>query len=63
MVKVARKEVTTWHTRATTEPGFMPPPQVEEEVNPALKKFLEQKAIEDAAEAEKQKKIEAGAAE
>ena len=51
MVKAARKEVNTWHTRCTTEPGFMPPPVVEEEVNPALKKFLEQKAIEDAAEA------------
>ena len=63
MVKVARKEVTTWHTRATTEPGFMPPPVVEEVVNPALQKFLEQKAIEDAKEAEKAAAKEAAAEE
>ena len=63
MVKVARKEVTTWHTRATAEPGFMPPPVVEEVVNPALQKFLEQKAIEDAKEAEKAAAKEAAAEE
>ena len=53
-VKASMKEITTWHTRATTEPGFMPPPVVEEEINPALKKFLEQKAAEEAAELAKQ---------
>ena len=41
------------HTRATTDPAFMPPPIVEEEetINPLLKAFLEKKALEDAAEA------------
>lgn len=54
ITKQAQKEITTWHTRATTEPGFMAPPpvEVEEVVNPLLKAFLEKKAIEDAAEAE-----------
>ena len=52
MVKTANKEISTWHTRAQTEPGFMAPPVVEEELNPALKKFLEQKAAEEAKEAE-----------
>ena len=52
-IKTAKKEITVWHTRATTEPGFMAPPiEEEDDVNPALKKFLEQKAIEDAKEAE-----------
>jgi len=53
MLKNARKEITTWHTRCTTEPGFMPPPVLEGEddgVNPALKKFLEQQAADEAAE-------------
>ena len=50
MVKAANKEITHWHTRATTEPGFMPPPVVEEEVNPHLKRYLEQKAAQEAAE-------------
>ncbi len=26
MVKTARKEITTWHTRAMTEPGFIAAP-------------------------------------
>ena len=59
MVKNAKKEITMWHTRATTEPGFMAPPIEEDDgVNPALKKFLEQKAIEDAKEAEKEREEE-----
>ena len=41
----------------------MAPPVVEEVVNPALQKFLEQKAIEDAKEAEKAAAKEAAAEE
>ena len=60
MVKGALKEIDEWHIRATTVPGFMPPPVVEEDdVNPHLKKFLEQKAAEEAAEAEKEAKMAA----
>lgn len=36
MVKTVRKDITSWNTRATTEPGFMPPPVVEEPVDTAL---------------------------
>ena len=58
-VKAAKKEITVWHTRATTEPGFMPPPVVVDEGNVKLKEFLEKKAAEEAAEAEKEKKLAA----
>ena len=59
-VKTARKEISVWHTRATTEPGFMPPPVVEEETeNPHLKAFLEKKAAEEAAEKKKEEAMAA----
>ena len=58
-VKVARKEITVWHTRATTEPGFMPPPVVEEVENVQLKAFMERKAAEEAAELAKEKMMAA----
>ena len=58
-IKTARKEITVWYTRATTEPGFMPPPVVEEEGNTKLKEFLEKKAAEEAAELEKEKRMAA----
>ena len=51
MIKVARKEITTWHTRAQTEPGFMVPPPEEEKKNPALEKFLAEKAAQEELEA------------
>lgn len=40
-VKVSLKEITFWHTRATTEPGFMPEPVVEDEKDAKLRRFLE----------------------
>ena len=58
-VKTARKEISVWHTRATTEPGFMPPPVVEEPENLALKAFLEKKAAEEAAEKKKEEAMAA----
>ena len=31
-VKLVEKDITVWHTRATTEPGFMPEPDDPQEV-------------------------------
>ena len=31
-VKIVEKDITVWHTRATTEPGFMPEPDDPQEV-------------------------------
>ena len=58
-VKQARKEITVWHTRCTTEPGFMPPPVVEEQENLHLKAFMEKKAAEEAAEKKKEEMMAA----
>ena len=54
MVKTARKEITTWYTRAQTEPGFIAPPIEESREAAALRKFQEQQAIELALEAKKE---------
>ena len=35
-LKIARKEVTGWHTRCTTEEGFIPLP---EEIDPSVAKL------------------------
>lgn len=64
-VKAAKKEITVWHTRATTEPGFMPPPVVIEVSNAdaALIAHKDKMAAEEIAEAEKEKKMAAMAAQ
>lgn len=58
-VKTARKDITEKYIRATTEPGFMPPPVVEEPENPHLKAFLEKKAAEEAAEKKREEAMAA----
>ena len=58
-VKTAKKEISTMHTRATTEPGFMDPPPEPEPENLALKAFMEKKAAEEAAEKKKEETMAA----
>ena len=59
---IARKEINAQHTRATTEPGFMPPPVEEPTETDAQRKyreFMEKKAADDALEAAKEAAMDA----
>ena len=63
---IARKEINAQHTRATTEPGFMPPPveePVETDAQRKYREFMEKKAADDALEAAKEANMEALQAE
>ena len=59
---IARKEIDAQHTRATTEPGFMPPPieePVETDAQRKYREFMEKKAADEALEAAKEAALEA----